>query len=137
MTHATARLITVTALAALALAGCSNGPKGVRITNGGTSATSAKQGAPIRALSGSDVSAALVGKTFQYTGDGGNGFVTYNGDGTFNYQDDSKGEGTGRWTVSGGQYCESYGSAPAKCGEFKSTGDAYFAAGTHLVEMKV
>lgn len=132
-----ARLIIVTGFSAMALAACSGGPRGIRITSDGTSATSAKEGAPVRALSGGEITSALVGKTFQYTGDGGNGFVTYNGDGTFNYQDDAKGEGAGRWTVSGAQYCEAYGSAPAKCGEFKSTGDAFFAAGTHLVEMKV
>lgn len=126
------------ALAGMILAGCSSGPNGVRITNGGTSATSAKEGQPIRLLSLAEIQQAIIGKTFQYTRSDGNGFVTYNADGTFSFQDDIKGEGTGRWTASDGQFCETFGTAAVQqCGEFKSTGDAYFAASSRLVEMKV
>ncbi len=123
---------------ALALVGCATGPKGVRITNGGTSAFSDKQGEKIRNLSASEISGRIVGKTFQYTRKDGNGFVTYNADGTFDYQDDTKGEGKGRWSASGEQYCEIYGSGgQQECGAFKTTGDAYFAANSRLVEMQV
>ena len=80
---------------------------------------------------------AISGKTFQYTRPDGNGFITYNSDGTFSYQDDAKGGGTGTWSATGTQFCESFGKAPADCGEFKNTGDAYFAAKSRLVEMKV
>jgi Protein of unknown function (DUF995) len=124
-------------LAALAvpLAACSHNGKDVRFTN---SAPATQQAEPIRALSASEIQAAISGKTFQYTRSDGNGFVTYNADGTFTFQDDAKGSGSGRWSVSNGQYCESYGQAgPQECGEFKATGDAYFAAKSRLVEMKV
>jgi hypothetical protein len=122
----------------LALAGCASGPKGVRITNGGTSAFTDKQGEQIRNLSASEISDRIVGKTFQYTRKDGNGFVTYNADGTFDYQDDTKGEGKGRWSASGEQYCEAFGAgATQECGTFKTTGDAYFAANSRLVEMQV
>jgi hypothetical protein len=124
--------------ASLALAGCSTAPKGVRITNGGTSAYSAKEGEKIRNLSAADIKARIVGKTFQYTRKDGNGFVTYNADGTFDYQDDTRGEGRGQWAASGEEYCEVFGSgAPKECGIFKTTGDAYFAANSRLVEMQV
>jgi hypothetical protein len=123
---------------ALALAGCATGPKGVRITNGGTSAFTDKQGEKIRNLSASEISGRIVGKTFQYTRKDGNGFVTYNADGSFDYQDDTKGEGKGRWSASGEQYCEAFGTgATQECGAFKTTGDAYFAANSRLVEMQV
>jgi hypothetical protein len=125
------------ALTALALAACSTGPQGVRVVNGGTSAFTAKAGAPIAELSGDQIAAALVGKNFQYTRPDGNGFVTYSGDGSFQYQDDKAGQGSGRWMVNGTQYCESYGGKPMECGVFKNTGDAYFAAKSRLVEMKV
>jgi hypothetical protein len=122
----------------LALAGCATGPKGVRITNGGTSAFTDKQGEKIRNLSASEISTRIVGKTFQYTRKDGNGFVTYNADGTFDYQDDTKGEGKGRWSASGEQYCEAFGAGgQQECGAFKTTGDAYFAANSRLVEMQV
>jgi hypothetical protein len=123
--------------AALAVAACATGPKGVRISKDGSSATSSKQGQTIRNYSASEVSSAIAGKTFQYTRSDGNGFITYNSDGSFEYQDDQKGAGTGRWTASGEQYCETFGSKAQECGIFKSTGDAYFAANSRLVEMKV
>jgi hypothetical protein len=80
---------------------------------------------------------AIVGKTFQYTRSDGNGFVTYNADGTFTYQDDTRGQGSGKWETSNNLFCEIFGAkAIQECGEFKSTGDAYFAAKSRLVEMK-
>lgn len=122
----------------LGLAACATGPKGVRITNGGTSATSAQQGEAIRDLSSADVGQRIIGKTFQYTRATGNGFVTYNSDGTFDFQDDTKGAGKGRWSISGTQFCEIFGEkAQQECGTFRTTGDAYFAANTRLVEMKI
>jgi hypothetical protein len=119
------------------VAACSSGPSGVRITNGGTSATTSRTPEKIRNFSDSEIRAAIIGHTFQYTRDDGNGFITYNADGTFSYQDDVNGGGTGRWSASGGQFCESFGSSPTQCGDFKTTGDAYFAAKSRLVEMKV
>lgn len=120
------------------LAACASGPQGVRVVNGGSSAVPQQEGATIRNFSASEIQAAIVGKTFQYTRSDGNGFVSYNGDGTFEFQDDAKGAGTGRWTASGSQFCESFGNgAPMACGVFKNTGDAYFAANSRLVEMKV
>jgi hypothetical protein len=128
--------LVVLIIVAMSLAACASGPKGVRITNNGTSAFSDKPGEKIRNLSASDIKARIVGKTFQYTRKDGNGFVTYNADGSFDYQDDAKGEGKGRWSASGEQYCEAYGAAQ-ECGAFKTTGDAYFAANSRLVEMQV
>jgi hypothetical protein len=120
------------------LAACNQGPKGVRIVNGGTSAIPAKEGVKIATFSAGQIKSAIVGKTFQYTRPDGNGFVTYNSDGTFNYQDDARGEGVGQWSASGQQFCETFGpGAPQECGIFKNTGDAFFASKSRLVEMKV
>jgi hypothetical protein len=131
------RMLIIAAVG-LALAACSNGPSGVRITNGGTSATTDKEVEPIRNFSADEIRGAISGKTFQYTRSDGNGFITYNADGTFSYQDDAKGGGTGTWSANGAQFCENFGKgAPLDCGDFKSTGDAYFAAKSRLVEMKV
>ena len=79
---------------------------------------------------------SISGKTFQYTRPDGNGFVTYNADGTFSFQDDAKGGGMGKWSANGTQFCETWGKNPPECGVFKNTGDAYFAAKSRLVEMK-
>jgi hypothetical protein len=126
------RTLIVAVLVGL-LAACS-GPKGVRVTSG----SDRPQPEPIRNFSESEIRAAISGKTFQYTRSDGNGFVTYNADGTFSYQDDTRGGGTGKWSANGSQFCESFGAgAPTDCGDFKTTGDAYFAAKSRLVEMKV
>jgi starvation-inducible outer membrane lipoprotein len=130
-------VIALTALA-IGLSACASGPKGVRITNDGTSATSAKPGEKIRALSASEIRDRIVGKTFQYTRSDGNGFVEYFADGTMSITDDTKGTTKGRWSASGEQYCETFGAnAIQECGIFKTTGDAYFAANSRLVEMQV
>ena len=121
---------------ALALAACNTGPKGVRITNNGTSATTDKTPVPITDFTADQIRASISGKTFQYTRADGNGFVTYNADGTFSFQDDARGGGVGKWTANGTQFCETWGKSPPECGVFKNTGDAYFAAKSRLVEMK-
>ena len=128
------RRLSIAALVAV-LAACSNDPSGVRVVGG--LGSSKPKPEPIRNFTATEISAAIVGKTFQYTRADGNGFVTYNGDGSFEYQDDAKGAGTGRWQVSGAQFCEAFGAgAEMVCGDFKTTGDAYFAAKSRLVEMK-
>ena len=136
MTGAIIRTLNILAVT-LALAACAQGPSGVRITNNGTSATTDKTPVPITDFTAEQIRAAISGKTFQYTRADGNGFITYNADGTFSYQDDLKGGGTGKWTANGTEYCETFGKAPPECGVFKNTGDAYFAAKSRLVEMKV
>jgi hypothetical protein len=121
----------------LSLCACSSGPSGVRVVNGGTSAIPKKAGAPIRNLGSSEVSQAVVGKNFQYTRKDGTGFVTYNADGSLTITDDQKGAIQGTWKMAGDQYCETYGPTALECGVFKSTGDAFFAANSRLVEMKI
>lgn len=129
------RTLSIAGAVAL-LAACSTGPKGIRISSDGTSATTDKTPEPIRNFSAAEIRTAVVGKTFQYTRPDGNGYVTYNADGSLQYQDDSGKSGEGKWTASGSQYCETRGANPPECGDFKYTGDAYWAAKSRLVEMK-
>jgi hypothetical protein len=135
----TGKILRLAALAALitGLGACANEPNGVRIVNGGTSAIPSKEGAKIRDLSSTEIGPVVIGKSFQYTRKDGTGFVVYNADGSLTITDDQKGEFKGTWKAAGGQYCESYGATPQECGAFKYTGDAYFAANSRLVEMKV
>lgn len=125
------RLFALASLLAL-LTACSHEAQGIRFLNG----ASKPQAEPIHDLSAAEIPGVIGGKTFQYTRPDGNGFVTYGADGSFTYQDDAKGAGKGTWSVAGGQFCETFGASPMDCGEFKSTGDAYFAAKSRLVEMK-
>ena len=135
---ATSARVAALLIVAVAAVGCNRGPSGVRFTNDGTTSSTQQSAEPIRPLSAGEVQNAIAGKTFQYTRADGNGFVTYNADGSLSYQDDVKGEGSGRWSFQNGQYCETFGAnAIQECGEFKTTGDAYFAAKSRLVEMKI
>ncbi len=121
------------AFAAALLAACNNGAEGVKFN----SSSAKPEPEAIRNLTAAEIQGAIAGKTFQYTRSDGNGFITYQPDGTFAFQDDIKGSGTGTWSASDGQFCEAFGSGAAtECGEFKTTGDAYFAAKSRLVEMK-
>ncbi len=130
------RTSTIAAIALL-LAACGDNVSGVRFTKeGAVTGTGNPEPQAIRALSAGEITAAISGKTFQYTRDNGNGFITYNADGSFSYQDDTNGGGTGNWSASDGQFCEQFGTGPQDCGEFKTTGDAFFAAKSRLVEMK-
>ena len=120
-----------------ALVACSSTPKGIRITQDGSSATSSKPGAAIRNLSGAEISQTVIGKSFQFTRSNSTGFVVYNADGSLDITDDQKGALKGKWSAQGDQYCENYGAEPQECGVFKYTGDAYFASKSRLVEMKI
>ena len=131
-------LKSIAVMTCIALLGaCSSSPNGVRVTNGGTSATSSKQGAAIRDFTSAEIGPAVIGKTFQYTRKDGTGFVVYNADGSLTITDDQKGPSKGSWKADATQYCESYGTGAQECGVFKYTGDAYFAANSRLVEMKI
>lgn len=98
---------------------------------GGTTAGKT-QPEPIRALGSEEIRSTIMGKTWQYTATGLSGFVTYNADGSLAYQDDTKGDGTGTWSAVEGQLCQAIAGKPTECGEFKSTGDAYYAGKMRL-----
>ena len=65
-------------LTTLTLVACSQGPNGVRVVNGGSSAIPSKQGATIRNLSGPEIGQTVTGKSFQFTRTGASGLVTSN-----------------------------------------------------------
>ncbi len=126
------------ALAAITIvvAGCEGGAnKNIRVVDG--AATSRAEPEPIRTLSAEEIFGTVSGKTFQYTRAEGTGLITFSSDGTSTIQDDVKGTLSGTWSANGGELCESVAGTPTRCGEFKSTGDAYFAGKDRFVEMKL
>lgn len=119
----------------LLLAACtSKDNSAVRILDG----KPAPEVQPIRVLNAAEIKSTLGGRTWQYTRGDSTGLITFNVDGTSAYQDDTKGSGTGAWQAKDGELCESFDKAPAlQCGQFKSTGDAYFSGKSRFVEMKL
>jgi hypothetical protein len=120
------------AMIALSLAGCSSSGNNSAVKVVSSSAKPEAQ--PIRVLSAEEIRSTLVGRSWQYTAADGNGFVTYNSDGSLTYQDDAKGKGSGTWSAVQGELCQSIGGKPTQCGQFKSTGDAYYAGNMRLVK---
>lgn len=123
----------------LTLAGCSKSEgdnAAVRVIDGAG-------GTVARGPVGEDqIRAVLAGKSFQYTGAEGNGIVTYNADGTSEYQDDVKGTMSGSWRAASGMLCESLNPSatlpdgrPESCSQFSNTGDAYYAGKVRLVSI--
>jgi len=122
--------------AMLVLTACSSPDKsGIKILNSTQTPTAAgaAQPEPIRLLSAEELRSTLIGKSWQYTRPESSGFITYNADGSLNYQDDVKGEGRGTWSATQGELCQSIVGQPTECNQFKSTGDAYHVGKIRLV----
>jgi hypothetical protein len=131
------RVGAIAVLCALALGACSKSEGDndqVRVIDGAG-------GAVARGPLGADqIQAVLAGKSFQYTGNDGNGIVTYSADGTSEYQDDVRGTMTGSWRADGSNLCESLNPTASLpdgrgevCAPFSNTGDAYYAGKVRLV----
>jgi hypothetical protein len=76
----------------------------------------------------------LSDKSFKYALNGRTGTVTFNADGTFDYQETGKGKGTGVWQASDGALCEAFDPTSflpqgtrSECQPFKVAGTTYFA----------
>ena len=61
---------------------------------------------PTGPMTAGQIKTALSEKTFRYSSADRKGTVTYYGDGTFSYEEDGKGPGTGVWQPSDGKLCE-------------------------------
>jgi hypothetical protein len=118
-------------LALFPLAACSSGGNSdVSIVSGNAK----PKPQPIKSLGAEEIRSTIIGRSWQYTTSDGSGFVTYKDDGTLSYQDDAKGQGSGTWSAVEGELCQSIGGKPTECGQFKSTGDAYYAGNMRLVQ---
>jgi len=131
MNIVTRPLMGLLLLALFPLAACSSGGNSdVSIVSGNAK----PQPQPIKSLGAEEIRSTIIGRSWQYTTADGSGFVTYKNDGTLTYQDDAKGQGSGTWSAVEGELCQSIGGKPTECGQFKSTGDAYYAGNMRLVQ---
>lgn len=120
-------------LAALALAGCaSTTSTAPPLANYGQPAAPPPAALPTGPFTSTSIAQALGGKTFAYSSPGGNGTITFENDGTFSYQDATRGQGTGVWQPSNDKLCEAFDPTPAlprgtpsTCKPFTSDGTAF------------
>jgi hypothetical protein len=125
-------------LAAVALAGCSSDKTDISdpgVTDPGPTT-------PTGPLKAGDIMRILSGNSFRYTRDGNRtGTTTFNSDGTFSYQEDGKGEGTGIWQASDGSLCEAFNPTSflprgtrTECSPFQQTAQGSYSAGTAVFQ---
>jgi len=125
-------------LVAVALGGCSSDKTDISdpgITDPGPTT-------PTGPLKAGDIMRILSGNSFRYTRDGNRtGTTTFNSDGTFSYQEDGKGEGTGIWQASDGSLCEAFNPTSflprgtrTECSPFQQTAQGSYSAGTAVFQ---
>ena len=96
---------------------------------------------PTGPLKAGDIMRILSGNSFRYTRGSRTGTTAFNGDGTFTYQEDGKGEGIGIWQASDGSLCEAFNPTSflprgtrTECSPFKQTAQGGYSAGGAVFE---
>jgi hypothetical protein len=126
----------------LLLAACSNAGDGSalpELTAQPSSADPAVQQLPEGPMNSAAIQSVLAGRTWHYEGANFRGTITFNADGTIDYDQSGEGRGTGRWHVVDGKLCESFDPGPAipegrkdMCFPFRHSGGAYYVSSTKL-----
>ena len=152
MTHAPVLTIRrgVLALAALALAACASStpqpgnyaPEAVAEPPPAIESqplpkeTIADSSGPMNAKA---IMSALSGRSFAYTRGKRSGTIEYLSDGTFSYEENGKGQGTGVWQASEGKLCEAFDpssflpkGSKSECNPFSAKDGAYVAGKSRL-----
>lgn len=88
-----------------------------------------------------DIMRILSGNSFRFTRGSRTGTTTFNADGTFSYQENGKGEGTGIWQASDGSLCEAFNPTSflprgtrTECHPFNQTAEGSYSSGDALYE---
>lgn len=104
-----------------------------------SSADPAVQELPEGPMSGAAIRSTLVGRTWHYESDDFRGTITFNANGTIDYDQSGEGRGTGRWHVVDGKLCESFDPGPVipqgrkdMCFPFRKSHGAHFVGTTKL-----
>jgi hypothetical protein len=124
---------------ALLLAACSSGGSGGSDAPPVETTTTDAQPQQFGAMKAAEIMQALSNKSFKYSRGARTGVITFSSDGTFVYQEDGKGEGSGVWQASEGELCEAFDptnflpkGTRSECHPFRWTGDAYHAGGARF-----
>ena len=123
-------------LAAGLLAACSSSNKSMDNVTG-PAVSQPPAAVPSGPMKAGDIMRVLSGNSFRYTRPiNRTGTTTFNSDGTFSYQEDGKGEGSGIWQASDGSLCEAFNPTSflprgtrTECHPFRQTAGGAFTAG--------
>ncbi|QIG50088.1 hypothetical protein G5V57_21610 [Nordella sp. HKS 07] len=133
------KVCTVIAFVALLLGACSS--SSTRVDDTGVSVPPPPT-VPTGPMKAGEIMKILSGNSFRFTRAGNRtGTTTFNSDGTFSYQENGKGEGTGIWQASDGSLCEAFNPTSflprgtrTECSPFKQTSQGTYAAGSAMFE---
>lgn len=130
MTRAFSLAICLTV--ALALSGCATSSAPPPAVNYAPPTAPPPAALPMGPFTSTTIAQALGGRTFAYTEPNGSGTITFETDGTFSYQDSTRGSGTGVWQPSNDKLCEAFDptaalprGTPSQCKPFSSDGTAF------------
>jgi hypothetical protein len=123
------------AASTLALGGCSSTRTDTPVVNVSPEPQPPAPTLPAGPIKAAQIMQALSDRSFSYTRGGGrSGTVTFHADGTFNYSENGKGEGTGVWQASDGKLCEAFDPVSfmpkgtrSECRPFTVNGASYMA----------
>jgi phage baseplate assembly protein gpV len=94
---------------------------------------------PTGTLTAADITRAMADRTFRFDSAGRKGTVTYYKDGTFEYDENGKGAGTGIWQSADGKLCEARNptnflpkGTPSTCSKITSDGSRFSVGATQL-----
>jgi len=125
-------------IAASVLAACSSSDQKLDdVTTPGPAIEQPPPAVPAGPMKAGDIMRILSGKSFRYSRPiNRTGTTTFNSDGTFSYQEDGKGEGSGIWQASDGSLCEAFNPTSflprgtrTECQPFAQTSASSYTAG--------
>lgn len=128
--------LTVVCAGLLVVAGCaSEQPKNIDMS--GPAPPSAPEAGPqpeAVPVKAAEIMRALAGRSFRYSRGATGGTITFAADGTFTYEENGKGKGSGLWQASEGQLCQAFNptsflpkGSRSECRPFRRTGAGYGA----------
>ncbi|MFZ5672134.1 MAG: hypothetical protein ACOZAM_04140 [Pseudomonadota bacterium] len=129
-------------LAAFLLGACSSSSTRIDETTTGPDVTAPPPTVPTGPMKAGDIMRVLSGNSFRYTRPvNRTGTTTFNSDGTFSYQENGKGEGSGIWQASDGSLCEAFNPTSflprgtrTECSPFSQTAQGGYKAGSAVFE---
>jgi len=80
--------------------------------------------------------APIVGRTWNYEYSGSRGTITYNADGTSRYNEPGLRQGSGRWLMRDGAFCQSFSGIREPCVNLRQSGKAIYLGSMKLTRVE-
>ena len=78
--------------------------------------------------------APIIGRTWNYEYGGSRGTITYNADGTSSFNEPGLRQGSGKWLMRDGAFCQSFSGIREPCVNLRQSGRAIYLGGMKLTQ---